>query len=220
MKGIIIKITDEAKDIMGFRIKLDNSFSYTPGQYVMLSFPNLPDIKKAFSIASYNKMEKEIFLVIKKHGEFTTRLFGCKEGEELTVYGPFGRFILPVSSETQRPVVFIAGGIGITPLFNMLHHIHDSSYNHNAYLFYSAKKKEEMALTYEIDSIHDKRIKVTYNYTESGKRLDIDDIKHHVPEFEECIFYICGPLPMIESFRESLKTSNILEERIKSEEFN
>jgi ferredoxin-NADP reductase len=186
----------------------------------MLSFTNVPKVKKAFSIASFNKLENKIFLVIKKHGEFTAKLFNCKQGEELIVNGPYGRFVLKASEEIKRPVVFIAGGIGITPLFNMLSHIHNSSYNNNAYLFYSAKKKEDMVLTKEINSIQDKRIKVIYNYTESGKRLSLEDIKQQVPDFEDCMFYICGPLPMIESFKESLKASNIHKEMIKSEGFN
>ena len=214
----LTKVTSEAEEIKGFRMKLTEPFfSFKPGQYVMISFPETPEEKRAFSIADYDKEKKDILLVIKKNGSFTQKLFSAKIGQKFNVYGPYGRFTL---TDEQKPLVFIAGGIGITPLYCVLNHVHASDYGKKLYLYYIGKSKEKMALLKELEQNEDERINIEFIFTaEGGKRITSEDIRKNVPEFNESLFYICGPSLMIENITNELIKMNISEERIKSEEF-
>jgi ferredoxin-NADP reductase len=212
------KITPEAEEILGFTLKLSEPFSFVPGKYVMLSFADMPDEKRAFSVVEYDKEKNEIYLVIKKNGAFTQKLFNTKIGEQINIFGPYGKFVLP---QEEKPLVFIAGGIGITPLFGMMDHISKNGYSKNLYLYYSGKSESKMALLDRINKIEDRRIKINFLFTEkSDRRVTVEEIKRQVPEFDSSLFYICGPVKMIEEFRNNLSALNIEEERIRSEEFN
>jgi glycine betaine catabolism B len=212
------KITAEAEEILGFTFRLSEPFSFVPGKYVMLSFPDTPDEKRAFSVVEYDKEKKEIYLVIKRYGTFTQKLFNTKIGEKLNVFGPYGKFVLP---QEEKTLVFMAGGIGITPLFSMTDHISKNGYSKNLYLYYSGKSESKMALLDRINKIKNRKININISFTEKGdKRFAVEDIKRQVPEFDSSLFYICGPDKMIEEFRNNLSTLNIEEERIRSEEFN
>ena len=215
MMARITCIREEAKEIKGFSIRLDSVFSYRPGQYVMLAFPDAPQDKKPFSVASYNSRKNELYLVIKKNGSFTQRLFSVNPGQDILVSGPYGRFVLP---ESDRPVIFIAGGIGITPLFCMLSHIAENGYSKNARLYYSARRKEDMALAGELEKIRKNNIMINYIFTENEKRLDAESFKD-IPEYEEHMYYICGPTGMIDGFRSALAGIGVKEELIRSEDF-
>jgi ferredoxin-NADP reductase len=240
MRGIIKKISEEASDTRGFHIVLDAPLTYEPGQYIMLAFPDDIDTRRAFSIVDYDQKSSEVLLLIKKHGSFTEKIFSSNPGTKLIVFGPYGRFVMPKES---KPVVFIAGGIGITPLYSMMLHAHNTSYDNDIHLFYSAKSLEDMPLYERLRDIDDDNIHIIYHLTKNlnpveghhthidyknvhsrkkmnvGKRMDIDDIKSDVPNFVDCIYYICGPLPMIENFRSTLLAAGIPDDNIRSEEF-
>lgn len=163
--GTIALINDETNNVKGFTIRIKNPFSFIPGQFVMLAFPDSPDIKKAFSIVDYDAKTKEFFLLIKKAGQFTTKLFGSGQGTILQIHGPYGSFTLPKS---QKPLVLIAGGVGITPLYCMMYHIKKSGYAGTASLYYSTKKKDDMVLLDRLLDIDDPRIKVNLFFYKGG----------------------------------------------------
>jgi ferredoxin-NADP reductase len=225
-------------------------FSYIPGQYIMLAFTDDLDSKRAFSIVDYNPLTMEIFVLIKKHGPFTQRIFDSKIGQELEVFGPYGTFTLPkredekVESNGQSneksdkessghsPLVFIAGGIGITPIYSMILHAHNQHYDRDIHLFYSVKSLEYMPLSLcaRLNRVNNGNIKVKYHFTsqnsdwdvgdnKKNERLDCNKIIREVPEFDNCTYYICGPGAMIEDFRQKLMDKGVPEENIKSEDF-
>ncbi len=221
-QGIITGIHEETSDVRGFSVKLQEPFQFMPGQYVMLAFPDSQDTKRAFSVVTYDKDKNEIFLLIKKVGSFTARLFQIGKGAEIAVFGPYGRFCLP---KEEKSLVFVAGGIGVTPLYSMLLHVHNSDYGANVHLFYSAKKIDEMVLLDRFKEIKNERIRMNFFLTQENaegfrnERIDSSIIKNTVPEFDSSLFYICGPKAMIENMKSQLRDSSISDAVIKSEEF-
>ena len=222
IKGKISAISDEAEQIKGFRIQV-SLFSFKPGKYLMLAFPDRPEVKKAFSIISYDETSSEASIAVKREGEFTSRLFFSNVGDYLLVYGPFGRFIL---GKEEKPLVFIAGGIGITPLLSLLLSVHNSTYNYRLHLFYSSKRLRDMAFYGKISRIHDPRVKVYYFFTAEKNdkglngRISLKFIRDSIPEFDKCSFYICGPSGMISEMRDSISAAGVPLDSIMSEEFS
>ena len=46
-------------------------------------------------------------------GEMTSYIFNLKEGDKLTIFGPFGDFF---AEDTNNEMVFIGGGAGMAPM--------------------------------------------------------------------------------------------------------
>ena len=235
MKAKISSIKEETPEINEFRIKLSKrdakKFSFIRGQYVMLAFPDDLESKRAFSIVDYTPQAMELFVLIKKNGAFTQRMFNSKIGEKMEVFGPYGKFTLPRRQEIAddsenncKPLVFIAGGIGITPIYSMLADAKINDYPCGISLFYSAKSPQQAALYRRLNELNSESIRINYNFTAAGagsKRLTSDSVLREISDEEKnsAIFYICGPGAMIEGFRKELLEKGIAEERIRSEEF-
>lgn len=220
MKASINNIINQTPEIKSFRISIEAPLKYKPGQYVLIAFPEMPDEKKAFSIVSYDSDKKELQLIIKKHGPFTDKLFASGIGQELIISGPYGRFTLPDNIEKDNtPVIFIAGGIGITPIYSMIsNYVKSDITSSDAHLFYSAKQKDLMVLHDDIDALRFKGIDVNFYFTEQGSRINIEDIQK-LKCFYNGLYYICGPMQMINDFRNKLIESGIPSDNIKSEDF-
>ncbi|MCM2325767.1 MAG: FAD-dependent oxidoreductase, partial [Candidatus Woesearchaeota archaeon] len=203
----------ETKDTMGFSLKLESPFTFVPGQYVMLSFPD-SELKRAFSIVEHDKEKNELFLLIKLNGEFTKRIFAADIGTELNLFGPYGRFTLP---KEKCPLIFIGGGIGITPLYNMM----KNADGFKKRLYYSSRTRDDVLLFDELRKF-DTEFFLTREELPGFRhgRVDAKLIKEENKDFLDSIFYICGPEVMIEDMRRQLLNEGIDEERIRSESFN
>ncbi len=223
--GIIIKNTPLALDIHEFWIILPDPLLYRSGQFVFISLDGKD--KHAFSIVSSRNQGKEIRLVIKKHGPFTTRLLAITEESktQLTVQGPYGQFILPQDLNSSK-LLFIAGGIGATPIASMISYLAQDKMLRAAHLpimYYSIKTRGEAVFAKEFDQlVRDGASDLTIHYVcteEGGARINVEQLLHEVPDLKERIVYICGPPIMIDTIRDGLLSVGLREEQVRSEEF-
>jgi len=220
----LIEKNQNVSEVMKFKFKLEDNLEYIPGQYVMLSFLESPLQKRAFSIMDYSKEKKSLDLGIKIHGDFTKRLCDSEIGTKLNLSGPFGRFRIKFPNKKN---VFISGGIGITPVYNMIKHTDLSSANN--YLLYSSKTKKDMPFFEEVSKLSEDKIQKCFFFTRSqetegkNEHITFESIikvdNSLVQNKEEVFFYICGPNNMIEALRTQLLEKGYLDENIISEEF-
>ena len=87
----------------------------SPGQFVMVGFGlgglDAPFLPRPFSVG-WRGADGRIGLLVREFGAGTRRLAALREGEELLLLGPLGRpFRVPV----DRPLVCVAGGVGLAP---------------------------------------------------------------------------------------------------------
>lgn len=96
-------------------------FTYQAGQWVYVHLLNEAGesiARGAFSIASAPAEDRmEIEFGIKVYGRLTTTFSEMQPGDVIGVQGPFGVFTLP---KEPAPLVFLAGGVGITPFRSMV----------------------------------------------------------------------------------------------------
>ncbi len=220
--AIIEHVVSEKSDVKTFSLKFDCAFAFIPGQYVMIAFPDEPTVKRAFSVLA-QKSPQQITLGIKLHGSVTQRLFSAKKGDALLVFGPYGRFVLP---KKQQSLVFVGGGIGVTPLLCLLQEVCSTHYPFDVHLFYSAKNSDAMVYQSIIDKLHlpffHSHLYVTQKH-EAGYffgRVSAKTLVQELPDPSVCMYYICGPSTMISELREQLLCFGISDEQIKSEDFH
>ncbi len=118
----ILKVTEENAQIKSFTLTftdpgLNDSFTYRPGQFMMVSVPHCGEAP--ISISSTPTRPGTIELSVRKAGTLTTALHGLKKGALLDLRGPYGR-PFPMEALQGRDLVFVAGGIGLAPLRSVI----------------------------------------------------------------------------------------------------
>lgn len=111
-------------------------------------------------------------------------------GDNIRVRGPRNKFPL----KTARKYVFIAGGIGITPLLSMIEELDATRPETPWTLVYGGRHRESMAFLTELGHFGD-RVEI-WPEDERGL-IDLDAVLG-TPQFGTAI-YCCGPEPLIKA---------------------
>jgi ferredoxin-NADP reductase len=163
-----------------------------------------------------------IRFTIKASGDFTSTVGQISPGTSVILDGPLGQFTL-ARRKTEKPL-FIAGGIGITPLRAMIEDWVNSG--QQTILLYGVKTINDIALRKELAEMEQGGgLRVIYvlgapvaGY-ESGF-IDRDLITRLVPDFYDRDVFLCGPPPMMKAVTSSLQGLGLPKGRIHFEEFS
>jgi predicted ferric reductase len=204
---------------------------HVPGQFhfITLYRDGLPVEEHPFSISSSPTDDGSLASTIKESGDFTRTIRQTAIGDRVAVRGPFGRF-----SHTFHPdeddLVFVAGGVGITPLMSMLRSMRDTGRWKSVLLICGNRTEEEIVFREELrDMAGDTRchLKIVHvlSRTETvwqGERGHINRdvvIRHAGERFRSKSFYICGPAAMTNSLISGLRESGVPPHLIHTERF-
>ena len=201
-----------------FTIKTNKTFSFKPGQFCFLRLnKNKLYARHPFTISSSN-LDKELSFTVKLKGKFTEELYKLQKNEEIFIDGPFGIFTI---EDKTKNLVFIAGGVGITPFMSMIRSQLQSNTKQNITLLYAAKTEEDLIFKEELDKINKDWFKVRYilsreesTFCKNGY-IDKDIVEKEVKDIKNSVFYLCCP----EKMKKSLKKSLINVNNIKTESF-
>lgn len=98
--------------------EIDNgSFTYQPGQFLMLSLPHCGEAP--FTFSSSPARPGSFTLTIRRVGKLTEAAHLLRPGDTVGVRGPYGR-PFPMAELAGKDLLFIAGGIGMAPLRSVL----------------------------------------------------------------------------------------------------
>src|SRR5437867_2442486 len=143
-----------AERTMSFAFELEGqSFAFTPGQYLRITqgAPLYRDEKgnsRSFSIAS-SPDDPLLLIATRLTGSaFKRSLSEISLGTRVDVQGPMGSFLLP--RDATRPLVLIAGGIGITPFRSMIKTVTEQKMPHRLTLIYSNRTPQDAPFLAEL----------------------------------------------------------------------
>jgi glycine betaine catabolism B len=200
----------ESPTAMTFRFATESTgFRYLSNQFVRLALPDVTDpwgAIRSFSLSSSPSEPGFISITCKiSDTPFKQALAVMRPGQTGVVYGPLGAFLF----DRQRPAVFLAGGIGITPLRGMIRYAHDTSFRHDMVLLYSARTPDELVFRSELDAIAREggRLHAAYSVTRpkdttapwEGRAGRIDErwIREATRGLHGPRFYVCGLPEMV-----------------------
>ncbi|MGM0428511.1 MAG: ferredoxin reductase family protein [Thermodesulfobacteriota bacterium] len=206
---------------------------YLPGQFHFLTFfrdPSLPVEEHHWTISSSPAQKDFISSTIKASGDFTATMGQTKPGDTASVDGPFGRFSYLLHPD-ERDLVFLVGGIGITPLMAMLRHMRDIGDTRSVVLLYANRKQDQIVFRQELDQmVEEGRPNLTLvhvlsrpeeGWTGETGHVDQERIEKYCgPTLDNKTFYICGPPPMAESLITALRKMGVPHKRIRQEIFS
>ncbi|MFP4112603.1 MAG: ferric reductase-like transmembrane domain-containing protein [Candidatus Woesearchaeota archaeon] len=189
-KYIIKEIRWENENIYTVVVRHNEDFNFKAGQFAFLRING----KKLFTrhpfTISNSPGSKNMEFSVKLEGRFTRTLAKLKPGYEIKIEGPFGLFTIP---DDEKNIVFIAGGIGITPMRSILSDAGDHS---RFSLIYCARTESDLVFRKELESY--KYLEKTYVLSREKKkgpwingRLSRDILKKHIKK--DAMYYICGP---------------------------
>lgn len=202
---------------------------FKPGQFAWLTIGISPfSIREhPFSLSSSAMHPEQLAFTIKELGDFTATIGSVTTGTLVYVDGPYGSFT--PDRNTFSGYVFIAGGVGITPIMSILRTFADRHDLRPLILFYGCGKLEDMTFREELDLL---QVRLKLNIVQvlsdppdgwTGERgfINADVMGRHLPEQRmDYEYFVCGPLPMQQGIKEALDKLGVPPEQIQSESFN
>lgn len=209
-------------DVFEIEMSADHKpISYKSGQFVFLRFYNEKLSKEAhpFSIASKSNSEK-IKVVVKKLGDYTSRLEHLRVGDKVSIEGPYGRFDFREFKDKNQ--IWIAAGVGITPFIGMVDDFVDGNFENKVDLYYTAKSKDDFIDYEKHMAAEQKKNKFKFiPWASSTKgRLDVGHIEKISGDLKDKEFFICGPEGFKDSIMNGLIKKGIRKSRIHEEAFD
>ncbi|MEZ5420888.1 MAG: hypothetical protein R2708_26595 [Vicinamibacterales bacterium] len=150
----------------------------------------------------------------------------ARPGSMLSVRAPAGAFVYPGGDD--RPLVLLAGGIGITPLISMLRHALMNEPTRPVTMIYSARQLADFAFRDEpltLARCHDD-LRLVFAATRGEAppdvhrgRVDATLLAATVPDLQHAISMICGPQMMIDDLTSILHGLGVPPDQVRSERF-
>lgn len=217
--------------------------SYLPGQYITIRIkhPTTPTSPRNYSLSDAPGADRFRVSVKKETHEDGQTPDGLvssflhdsvESGDVLEVGPPCGEFTVNPESPSDRPIVFLAGGIGVTPVLSMAKAIVNSEPTAPVYFLHAVKNSAAQAFADEVRELASRNEQVhtcvLYDQplegdTSSGKcdhvgTVTTDLLRDWTPH-QDADFYFCGPKPFMQSVFAGLKELGVDDERIHYEFF-
>lgn len=221
-------------DIVELRIELLDppQIKFVAGQYMQLEskpYKGQESVMRAYSISSSPSDSGHAEFMIRKvpNGICTTWVFDhLKEGDDVGLSGPYGEFHL---RPTDAPILFIAGGSGMAPIWSMLKNMKEEGNTREALYFFGAQTQRDLFLVDELrkmekDLPNFRFIPALSNEPEesgwSGDTgLITEVVARHVPDALRHEAYLCGSPGMIGACVKVLTQSGLQEEKVYFDKF-
>lgn len=222
-------VTDDIAHIVLSGNESQAGFGFHSGQYIEIARVG-DDQWRAFSMANAPAAKGDIELLVKQipGGVFSAYLKdSAAVGDALKIRGPFGQFGI---SETQAPMIMIAGGSGMAPILSMLRELAAEKSSREISFFYGARTPSDLFWLDELKSLGDSLENFTFIPALSdpdaggdweGERGLITDVVARLTEdsLRGSEGYLCGPPPMIDAAVEVLKMKGMFATRIRFDKF-
>lgn len=234
----LIRSQTVAEGTMAFYFKKPEGFSFKAGQcaqFTLIEPPQTDDEgnSRYFSLAS-TPDELELMIATRiRDTAFKQVLSQLEPGSELVMKGPYGDFVLP--EQLKRPVVFITGGIGVTPvrsiLLDAIGHSQVSA-QQPITVFYANRRPEDAAFLDEltqtcINNAHCNLVATMSQAEESslswlGEQGYVDQamLMRHLKDITAPVYYLDGPPELVAAMKDMLSKAGIEASQIRSEEFS
>jgi phenol hydroxylase P5 protein len=229
----VSRIEDLTPTIKAIFLKLDSAIHFQAGQYVQIHLPGV-EASRAFSIANSPAQisatgELELNVRILPGGEATSYIHEqLKVGDDVRISGPYGRFF--VRKSAPEPVLFFAGGSGLSSPRSMIQDLLDDEDQTPITLIYGQRNKSE--LYYHQEFLELSAQYPHFSYVPALSEPDGDDDwqgatgfvhevanKHFQNDFSGHKAYLCGPPVMIEACISMLMQGRLYERDIYTETF-
>ncbi|QDT17376.1 NO-inducible flavohemoprotein [Alienimonas californiensis] len=242
---LVERTVEESDEVRSFLLKPEDGGAlpeFLPGQYVtvFVDHPTTPTSPRNYSLSD-RPGQDHLRISVKREGGavhptpeglISNHLHAAvREGDRLELGPPCGVFTLDPKAVGDRPVVMLAGGIGITPLLSMakawVHH----GVNAPLFFLHAARDSRTRAFADELAQLEAEgknvRTRVRYDCPLDGDVtaenadqgfVDVPLLRDWAP-YRDARFLFCGPKPFMQSVYADLKDLGVGDDRMDYEFF-
>ena len=226
----VVNVRPEGGETVNIEVEAEghDGFRFHPGQFAYIKVGETPYTieEHPYSFASSAEETRRLAFGVKALGDFSERLQAVTVGTHVYIDGPHGAFSV---DRAQAPgYVFVAGGVGITPMMSFLTTLADRGDPRPILLIYSTNEERELAYRDEIEALKDRLDLETvyvleeppHDWVAEEGRVTHDLLERRLPkERFTRRFFVCGPNPMMEAVEEALLKLSVPQSHIHVEKF-
>lgn len=210
MEVSFVRAEDSARGVKTFWFQPERPARYIAGQFTEIFLPHSADERgqrRWFTLSS--SPSEELLAITTKFADdgstFKKQLGGIEPGTELNLAEPMGDFVLP--KDPTIPLLFVAAGMGITPVRSMIKWLLDTKQKRDIRLIYTAKPEEAAFMKL----LKDYGLKVETIKPTANQILERADQHRRI--------YLSGPEKMVETYYKKLKHAGVAENRLVADYF-
>jgi len=212
---------------------LGEKVDFKPGQYFFVTLPDVghqddKGLRRHITVVTSPSEKGVLGLATRmRDSAFKRSLRELPVGAVVEVEHPKGKFALP--EDTSRPLVFVAGGIGITVFRSMLLHIREERLPYRVTLIYSNRDRESTAFLDELRELEreipDSRLILTMTqdpgWEGETRKVDAQFLKNYLGEnLNQYMFLVAGPPAMAEGVQKALEEAGVRQENVIAERYS
>ncbi len=202
----------QLNEIYTFKFKPLSDFHYQAGQWIHLGFPSEKKDKSKVRHMSFSSSPTDSYLEFTMDTSsgtlFKNRMLDLKKGDIMKGFKINGNLVIP--SDFNEKVIFIAGGIGITPFRSLIRNTKNVKSNLNWELLHISKN----------GFLFEDEFKLLPNKQWRVNRKDIDDIWDNIVKESNSKYFLCGSNRFVTGLKQRLLNSEINESQIVMEDFH
>lgn len=229
MKATFVRSEAEADNIRTFYFKSEQPVHYTAGQYTELHLrhkhPDQRGTKRWFTLSS--PPDRDFLTITTKYAgddkssSFKKALFKLEPGAIVDMADPMGDFVLP--KLIQTPLIFVAGGIGLTPFHSIVEWLNDTNESRPIKFIYGVRNEDEIVFqdTFARANIQPSIIVSEPSDSWGGERgnLSAELILGLEKPSEDTLIYVSGPELMVQALAKDLHKAGVPKNQIVTDEF-
>jgi ferredoxin-NADP reductase len=231
----LVSKQEVAEGTMAFRFEKPAGWKYQAGQTLDLTLVDPPETDaegniRTFTIASPPSEDTLMIATRMRDTAFKRVLKKMPEGSAVKLEGPSGD--LTLDPDAARTIVFLAGGIGITPFHSMSLDAAQRKLPHHIFLFYSNRRPEDAAFLDQMQALETQNPNYkcipTMTDMEKSQRLWHGEtgmirqglLTRYLKNAASPIYYIAGPPDMVKGLHTMVKDAGVADDSIRAEEFD
>jgi predicted ferric reductase len=207
-------------------------FTFKPGQFAWVSRWPVAITQHPFSFSSPTAYDSQdnltVSVTVKALGDWTSNVKSLRPGRRIYIDGPHGDFSMDLH---QAPgYVFIAGGVGITPLYSMISSMCVREDIRPAILFYANRDWEGVIFREQLEemTLYMPNLKIVYvlqeppsNWRGETGRITAQLLSRYLPrkQYHRFEYFVCGPESLMDAMEATLPVIGVPNERVHTERF-
>lgn len=202
---------------------------FSPGQFAWVTIDRSPFALREhpFSFSSSAERPREVRFTIKESGDFTSAIGEITEGTRAYLDGPYGAFSFERGQ--AEAFVFLAGGIGITPMLSMLHTMRVRGDARPVWVFYANPAWSEASAREELEALEqDMALHVEHvlehpppGWPGATGLISEELLAQHLPDgAARFSYFVCGPDPMMSAVETILRHRGVPSDQQHYERFD
>jgi ferredoxin-NADP reductase len=224
-----------AERTTAFQFEKPTNFIFRPGQWIDITLLNPAETDaegnvRGFSIASAPYEQTLMVATRMRDTAFKRELAKVPLDTEVKIVGPGGN--LTLHNNSARTAVFLAGGIGVTPIRSIVFHAAKQRLPHRIFFFFSNRRPEDAPFLADLQALQKENPNYTCipTMTEMAKShhqwsgetgyINEEMMAKYLGAAKSPIYYIVGPPKMVSGLHRMINESGIDDDDIRTEDFS